>query len=206
MIILTILSQIEGTGLPLSPGGRQRNNRQNLIILLIIEGPYEIIETGSPASESTILPQLVSKNKSGVVSAPTSNLPYELKNTVGKDVMSIRGPLDLAFSIEAVEDVLNLNLLPGVRSTRSSHLPALVSEFLFQLFMSKSNVIFLVPIVFIEQGKTPVHVTIIDFSLLPIAAEIDLSLEGDSASWSWSECTLTLCILTMPYMYQFPLL
>ena len=70
--------------------------------------------------------------------------------------------------------------------------------------MSKSNVISPVPIVFIEQGKTPV--TIIDFSSLPISAEIDLSLEGDSALWSQSEPALTLCILTMPYMYQFPLL
>ena len=89
-------------------------NQQNLIILLIVEGPHEIIKTGSPALESSILLQLVLKIKSGVVNAPTSNLPYELKNTVGKDVMSIRGPLDLAFSIEVVKDVLNLNLLPGV--------------------------------------------------------------------------------------------
>ena len=58
---------------------------------------------------------LFQKLKSGAVSAPTSNLPYELENTVGKDVMSIRDPLDLAFSIEVVEDVLNLNLLPGVQ-------------------------------------------------------------------------------------------
>ena len=63
--------------------------------------------------------------------------------------------------------------------------------------MSKLNAISPVPIVFIEQGKTPV--TIIDFSSLPIAAEIDLSLEGDSALWSRSKPALALCILTMPY-------
>ena len=153
-------------------------------------------------SESTILLQLVSKIRSGVVNVPTSNLPYELKNTVGKDVMSIRGLLDLSFSIEAVKDVLDL--LPGVQvhkvqSPPSSGIRVSLSHF----FMSKSNVIFLVPIIFVKQGKTPV--TIIDFSSLPIAAKINLSSEGDCASWSWSEHPLTLCILTMPYMYQFPL-
>ena len=155
--------------------------------------------------ESTILLQPVSKIKSGVFNAPTSNLPYELKNTVGKDVMSIRGPLDLAFSKEAVKDVLNLNLLPGVQVHKVQSPPSSGIEVsLSQFFMSKSNAISLVPILFVEQGKTPV--TIIDFSSLPIAAEIDFNLEGDSTSWSWSEPALTLCILTMPYMYQFPLL
>ena len=59
----------------------------------------------------------------------------KLKHTVGKDVMSIRGPLDLAFSIEAVKDVLNLDLSLVYRSTRSSHLPALALEFLFFQFL-----------------------------------------------------------------------
>ena len=120
------------------------------------------------------------KIKSAVVSAPTSNLPYELENTVGKDVMSMRGPLDLAFSIEAVEDVLNFDLIPGVQVHKVQLPPSSgIGVSLFQFFMSKSNAISPVPIVFIEQGKTPV--TIIDFSSLPIAAEINLSLEGDSA-------------------------
>ena len=70
--------------------------------------------------------------------------------------------------------------------------------------MSELNVISLVPIVFIEQGKTPV--TIIDFTLLPIATEIDLSSEGGFVSWSQSKPVLTLCVLTMPCMYQFLLL
>ena len=64
--------------------------------------------------------------------------------------------------------------------------------------MSKLNAIPLVPIVLIEQAKTPV--TIIDFSSLSITAETNLSLEGDFALWSWSKPILTLCILTMPYM------
>ena len=130
---------------------------------------------------------------------------HELENTVGKDVMSLRGLLGLAFSIEAVKDVLNLNLLPGVQVHKVQSPPSSgIGVSLFQFFMSKSNAISLVPIVFIKQGETPV--TIIDFSSLPVAAEIDLSLEGDSASWSWSEPALTLCILTMPYMHQFPVL
>ena len=113
--------------------------------------------------------------------------------------MSIRGLLDLAFCIDAVEDVLNLDLLPGVQVHKVQSPPSSgIRVSLFQFFMSKSNVISLVPIVFIEQGKTPV--TIIDFSSLPIAAEIDLSSEGDSALWSRSKPALTLCILTMPYM------
>ena len=119
--------------------------------------------------------------------------------------MSIRGPLDLAFSIEAVEDVLNLNLLPGVQVHKVQLPPSSgIGVSLSQFFMSKPNAISLVPIVFIEQGKTPG--TIINFSSLPIAAEIDLSSEGDSTLWSRSEPALALCILTMPYMYQFPLL
>ena len=151
--------------------------------------------------ESSILLQLVLKIKSGVVNAPTSNLPYELKNTVGKEVLGIRGPLDLAFSIEIVEDVLNLNLLPGVQVHKVQSPPRSgIRVSLSQFFMSKLNVISLMPIVLIEQGQTPV--TIIDFSLLSIAAEINLGSEGDSAS----EPVLTLCILTMPYVYQFPLL
>ena len=155
--------------------------------------------------ESSILLQLVSKIKSGVVNAPTRNLPYELENTVGKDVMSIRSPLDLAFSIEAVEDVLNLDFFPGVQVHKVQPPPSSgIGVSLFQFFMSKSNAISLVTIIFIEQGKTPV--TIIDLSSLPIATKINLSSEGDSTSWSWSEPTLTLCILAMPYMYQFPLL
>ena len=119
--------------------------------------------------------------------------------------MSTRGPLDLAFSIETVEDVLNLDLLPGVQVHKVQSPPSSgIRVSLSQFFMSKLNVIPPVPIVLIEQGKTPV--TIIDFSSLSIAAEISLSSEGDSALWSWSESTLTLCILTMPYVYQFPLL
>ena len=161
-------------------------NQQNLIILLVIEGPYEIIETGSPASKSSILLQLVLKIKSGVVNASTSNLLDELKNTVSKEVMSKRGPLDLAFSIETVEDVLNLDLLPGVQVHKVQPPPSSgIRVSLSQFFMSKSNVIPPVPIVLIKQGKTPV--TIIDFSLLSITAKIDLNSEGDSASWSQSE-------------------
>ena len=155
--------------------------------------------------ESTRLLQLVSKIKSGVVNAPTSNLPYELENTVGKDVMSIRGLLDLAFSTEAVKDVLNLYLLTGVQVHKVQSPPSSgIRVSLIQFFISKSNAISPVPIIFIKQGKTPV--TIIDFSSLPIAVEMDLSSEGDSASWSRSKPTLILCIFTMPYMYQFPLL
>ena len=92
--------------------------------------------------------------KSGVVNAPTSNLPCELENTVGKDVMSIRGPLDLAFSIEVVEDVLNLNLLPGVQVHKVQSPPSSgIGVSLFQFFMSKSNAIFPVPIVFSSKAR-----------------------------------------------------
>ena len=99
-----------------------------------------------------------------------------LENTVGRDVMSIRGLLDLGLSIEAVEDVLNLDLLPGVQVHKVQSPPSSgIGVSLSQFFMSKSNVISLVPIIFVEQGKTPV--TIIDFSSLPIASEIDLRKE-----------------------------
>ena len=90
--------------------------------------------------------------------------------------------LDLAFSIEAVEDVLNLHMLPGVQAHKVQSPPSSgIGVSLSQLFMSKSNAISPVPIVLIKQGKTPV--TIIDLSALPIAAEIDLSLEGNSTLW-----------------------
>ena len=185
-------------------GGRQWNNTllaidKTLIIILILEGRYEIIETGSPALESTLLLQLVLKIKSGVVNALTSNLPYELKNTVGREVKGIRGLLDLAFSIETVKDVLNLDLLPGVQVHKVQLPPSSgIGVSLSQFFMSKLNVISLVPIVLIEQGKIPV--TIIDVSSSSIAAKIDLSLDRDSTSWLQSEPTLTLCILTMPLL------
>ena len=114
--------------------------------------------------------------------------------------MSIRGLLDLAFSIEAVKDVLNLDLLPGVQ-VHKVHLPPSsgIRVSLFQFFMSKLNAISSVPIVFIKQGKTPV--TIIDFSSLQIAAEINLSLEGDSALWSWNEPALTLFLFFRFYLH-----
>ena len=131
----------------------------------------------------SIFLQLVSIIMGGVVKAPTSNFPYELENTVGKDVVSIRSLLDPTFSIKTVKDILNLDLLSGVqvdkvRSPSSSG----IRVSLFQFFMSESNVISPVPIVFIEQGKTPV--IIIDFSSLPIATEITLSLKGDFTLWS----------------------
>ena len=86
--------------------------------------------------------------------------------------MSIKNPLNLAFSIETVEDVLNLNLLPGVQVHKIQLPPSSgIGVSLSQFFMSKSNAISPVPIIFVEQGKTPV--TIIDFSLLPVAAKID---------------------------------
>ena len=113
--------------------------------------------------------------------------------------MSIRGLLDLAFSIEAVKDVLNLYLLPGVQVHKVQSPPSSGIRVSFiQFLMSKSNAISPVPIIFIKQGKTPV--TINDLSSLPIAVEIDSTLR------SRSEPTLTLYILTMPYMYQFSLL
>ena len=155
--------------------------------------------------ESPIFLQLVMIIMCGVVRAPTSNIPYELEDTVGKDVVSIRSPLDLAFSIKTVKDKLNFNLFSGVQIDKVwSPSRSGIRVSLHQLLISKLNAISPVPIVFIKQGKTPVAIT--DFSSLPIATEIDLSSEGDFASWSQSEPTLTLCILTMPCMYQFHLL
>ena len=65
--------------------------------------------------ESFIFLQLVSIIKSGLVHAPGSNFPCELENTVSKDVVSIRSPLDMAFCIETVKDVLNFDFFPGVQ-------------------------------------------------------------------------------------------
>ena len=91
-------------------------NQQNLIISFVVESPYEVIKTGSSALKSSIFLQLVSKTKSGVVCAPASNFPYEFENTIiSKDVVSIRSPLDTAFCIETVKDVLNFDFLPRVQ-------------------------------------------------------------------------------------------
>ena len=138
-------------------------NQQNLIISFVVESPYEVIETGSSASKSSIFLQFVSKIKSGVVCAPARNYTYELKNTISKDVVSIRSPLDMAFCIETVKDVLNFNFFPGVQinkiwSSSSSGIGVPPP----QLFMCKSNVISPVSIVFIKQGNAPVIT--IDFS------------------------------------------
>ena len=67
------------------------------------------------SKKSSIFLLFVLKTKSGVVCAPASNFPYELKNTISKDVMSIRSPLDTAFCIETVKDVLNFDFFPGVQ-------------------------------------------------------------------------------------------
>ena len=86
--------------------------------------------------------------------------------------MSIKNPLNLAFSIETVKDVLNHDLLPGVQVHKIQLPPSSgIGVSLSQFFMSKSNAISLVLIIFVEQGKTPV--TNIDFSLLPVAAKIN---------------------------------
>ena len=90
-------------------------NQQNFIVSFVIESPYEVIKTGSSALKSSIFLQFVSKIKNGVVHAPASNIPYELKNTVGKDVMSVWSPLDMAFCTETVKDVINFDFFPGVQ-------------------------------------------------------------------------------------------
>ena len=137
--------------------------QQNLTISLVVESPYEVIETGSSALKSSIFLQFVLKIKSGVVCAPASNFPYELENTISKDVVSIRSPLDMAFGIETVKDVLNFEFFPGVQinkvwSSSSSGIGVPPP----QVFMCKSNAISPVSIVFIEQGNAPVIT--IDFS------------------------------------------
>ena len=126
-------------------------NQQNLIIPFVIESPYEVIKTGSSALKSSIFLQLVSKIKSGVVHAPASNFPYELKNTISKDVTSIGSPLDTAFCMKSVKDVLNFDFFPGVQINKvwssSSSGIGVPSP---QLFMCKLNVISPVSIVFIK--------------------------------------------------------
>ena len=113
--------------------------------------------------ESSIFLQLVLIIKSGVVHAPASNFPYELGNTISKDVVSIGSLLDTAFCIETVKDVLNFDFFPGVKINKvwlpsSSHIRVTP----LQLFMSKLDAISPVPIIFIKQGNAPV--IIIDFS------------------------------------------
>ena len=158
-------------------------NWQNLIISLVIESPYEVIETGSSTSKSSIFLQFVSKIKSGVVCAPASNLPYELKNTIGKDVVSIGSPLDMIFCIKTVKDILNFNFFPGVQINKvwsSSSSGIRVSP--PQLSMCKSNAISPVSVVFIKQGNAPVIT--IDFSSFTNGTEIDLNSERYFTSWS----------------------
>ena len=114
--------------------------------------------------ESSIFLQLVLIIKSGVVCAPASNFPFELENTIYKDVVSTMSPLDMAFCIETVKDILNFDFFPGVKINKVwSPSSSGIRVPLLQLFMSKLNVISSVPVIFIEQGNTPV--IIIDFSL-----------------------------------------
>ena len=136
-------------------------NQQNLIISFVIESPYEVIKTGSSVSKSSIFLQLVLKIKSGVVHAPASNFPYELKNTISKDVVSIGSPMGTAFCIETVKDILNFNFFPGeqinkVLLSSSSGIGVPPP----QLFMCKSNVVSPVSLVLIKQGNA----LVIDFS------------------------------------------
>ena len=105
-------------------------NQQNLIIPFVVESPYEVIETGSSASKSSIFLQLVSKIKSGVVCAPASNFPYELDNTISRDAMSI-GSSWIWPSAWKQSRMYSTSISSLVyRSTRSGCLPALASEFL----------------------------------------------------------------------------
>ena len=121
------------------------------------------METGSSVSKSSIFLQLVLKIRSHVVCAPASNFPYKLENTISKDVVSIRSPLDMAFCIETVKDILNFDFFPGVQinkvwSSSSSGIRVPPP----QLFMCKSNAISPVSIVFIKQDNATVIT--IDFS------------------------------------------
>ena len=126
-------------------------NQQNLIISFVVESPYEVIETGSSALKFSIFLQLVSKIKSGVVCAPASNFPYKLENTISKDVVSIGSPLDMAFCIETVKDVLNFDIFPGVQINKvSSSSSSGIGGPPPQLFMCKLNAISPVSVVFIE--------------------------------------------------------
>ena len=138
-------------------------NQQNLIISFVNESPYKVIKTGSFASKSSIFLQFVSKIKSGVVCAPTSNFPYELKNTISKDVMRTGSPLDTAFCTETVKDVLNFNFFPCVQINKVWSSPSSgIRVPPPQLFMCKLNAMSSVSVVFIKQGNVPVIT--IDFS------------------------------------------
>ena len=138
-------------------------NWPKLVISFVIKSPYEVIKTGGSVSKSSIFLPFVSKIKSSVVHAPASNFPYELKNTVGKDIMSIGSPLDMAFCIKTVKDVLNFDFFPGVQINKVwSSSSSCIRVPPPQLFMCKSNVISPVSVVFIKQGNAPVIT--IDFS------------------------------------------
>ena len=96
--------------------------------------------------------------------------------------MSIRGSIGSCIQHRSSRGCTRPQSPPWCTGPQSPATPSSgISVSLSQFFMSKSNVISLLPIVFIKQGKTAV--TIIDLSSLPIAAEINLSLEGDSTSW-----------------------
>ena len=89
----------------------------------------------------------------------------ELKDTSGHDVMGLRCPLVLAFSIQAIEYEFDFDLFSGVvidQVVPPSRNNIGISS--LELFTSKMKSVVLMPIVFVDKSQTPIRT--ISFSLI----------------------------------------
>ena len=135
---------------------------------------FKIIKGWCPGLEST---NLVSKHGCSVLFALTMYPKDELKNTDCHNVMSICHPLIFTFNIQTVKYEFNFNILPGVSVNQvvSSSGDGIFVSFLM-FFTGEVNSMVSMPIVFVEQCKTPVRTN--SFSLISISNNLLNSFYG----------------------------
>ena len=120
----------------------------------VLEGPYEIIKSRCPASES---PNLTLKYRCSLLIALTRYPRDKLKNADGNDAMGFWNSLAFTLSIQAIEDKFHFDLLPNIGLKQvippsRDNIFILVLKFL----VGEANLMVSMPIIFVKQCKTPV--------------------------------------------------
>ena len=132
---------------------------------LVLECPHKFIKGWCPGLNSS---NLVLKHRHHVFFASTRYSRDKLENADHHDVMSFSCPLVLTFSIQTVKYEFDFNFLPSVTVNEVDPPSRDNNVILFLMFLTgKANSMVSMPIVFVQQCKTPVRTNF--FSSIPIS-------------------------------------
>ena len=146
-------------------------NGEAVLMSLVLECPYKFIKGWCLGLNSSYL---VSKHRHHVFFASTRYSRNELKDTDRHDVVSFSCPLILTFSIPTVKYEFDFDVLPCVTVIPPSGDNIII---LFLMFLTgKANSMVSMPIVFVEQCKTPVRTNF--FSSIPISNNLPDLFKG----------------------------